>query len=265
MIFSVYKFTNTINGKVYIGKTKNNPNGRKEDHFRNAFIHNGQTVFYQGLRKYGKEVFLFEIINQKAKDIEELNDLERFYIKEYDCCFLDGVEKGYNMTRGGDGIDSDLAKIIAQQRLKDGKNPFAGEAGSKRAKDRVLAGTNPFAGALGTAMNMKRIADGTHNFLGEEADKRRRAMNKKKIAEGTHPFAGELGSIMSKAVQAKRIQDGTHHLIGENGKKFVKTLMDAGRHSCQKVHTCPHCNKTGKGPGMFTSHMNNCKKRILDV
>lgn len=42
---------------------------------------------------------------------------------------------------------------------------------------------------------------------------------------------------------------------------FVNTEKPHKKHTISIEHTCPHCNKTGKGTSMFRFHFDNCKYR----
>lgn len=91
----IYKVTNKVNGKCYIGQTIRTLEQRKWQHIDCA--KNGvKTHFYNAIRKYGEDNFIFEVIDE-ASTLEELNELERYYIKKYDC-----INNGYNMVDGGD-------------------------------------------------------------------------------------------------------------------------------------------------------------------
>lgn len=91
----IYKITNKINGKVYIGQTIHTLARRMANHIKCA--KNGvDRHLYNAMRKYGIENFEFEEIDH-ADNIEDLNYLEAYYITQYD-----SVRKGYNMGYGGD-------------------------------------------------------------------------------------------------------------------------------------------------------------------
>lgn len=92
----IYKITNKVNNKVYIGQTTRTFEIRKQEHIDNAFKYNIGTHIYNAMRKYGLENFEFEKICD-AKDIDELNYLETYYILKFD-----SVRNGYNMSYGGD-------------------------------------------------------------------------------------------------------------------------------------------------------------------
>lgn len=119
----IYKITNLINGKVYIGQT-NNPQQRWKEHCRLGALtyinnKNRHSRLYLAMKKDGIENFNFEIIEELT---EEYNEKEKYWIQYYNS-FLD-KSKGYNLTPGGEeppilkGEDSRLSiysnKIIEQ-------------------------------------------------------------------------------------------------------------------------------------------------------
>ena len=105
----IYKATNLINGKVYIGQTINTLEYRKNQHFREAKSKRRNTVyFHNALNKYGYENFKFEEIDS-ANTQQELDEKERYWIKYYDSI---NKNKGYNLDSGGHsgGIKSEETK-----------------------------------------------------------------------------------------------------------------------------------------------------------
>lgn len=100
IIQGVYKITNKINFKSYIG-ISNDIYERWQQHIHNAFNSNNQKDYHKllsaAIRKYGVDNFTFEILKVE-NDIDQRKELEKYYIKEYD-----SFNDGYNMTTGGDG------------------------------------------------------------------------------------------------------------------------------------------------------------------
>ena len=90
----IYKITNKINGKIYIGQTIYTIEHRISGHLHSK----DSTRFHNALRKYGIENFSIEVIDN-AFTQEELNEKEIFWIKEYDSM---NPNVGYNSTPGGD-------------------------------------------------------------------------------------------------------------------------------------------------------------------
>lgn len=93
----IYKITNLINGKVYIGQSINIEKRIKE-HFYKAKCF-GETSYnsalHQAIRKYGEENFSWEILEECS--IDKIDDKERFYIEQYNSITPDG----YNILDGG--------------------------------------------------------------------------------------------------------------------------------------------------------------------
>lgn len=92
----VYRATNEINGKIYIGMTTKTLEYRRKKHIEKN--KNNQTHFKRALRKYGNDNFTWQILFSSKKK-KELIDKEIFYIKKYDT-----FNNGYNMTLGGEGL-----------------------------------------------------------------------------------------------------------------------------------------------------------------
>lgn len=98
MKIGIYKFTNKITNKSYIGQSINIEK-RFEQHSNNAYNSNiieYNYPFYRAIRKYGIENFTFEIL--ELCSIEELSVKEKYYIDKYDT-----FKNGYNLTIGGEG------------------------------------------------------------------------------------------------------------------------------------------------------------------
>jgi len=94
-IYSIYKATNTITGKCYIGFDSDWPN-RQKSHKRSAKKTNN-TKFYNAIRKYGWENFNWEVLYRSKDKDHTLNIMEPYFIKENN-----SLNNGYNMTIGGD-------------------------------------------------------------------------------------------------------------------------------------------------------------------
>lgn len=96
--YEVYKITNKVNGKIYIGITNKGAGNRFKQHLYET-EHGSQFKIHRALRKYGKDNFSLEIIDF-CNNAEELKEKEKYYISKYNSTD-DSV--GYNMTEGGDG------------------------------------------------------------------------------------------------------------------------------------------------------------------
>lgn len=92
----VYLVTNRINGKQYIGQTIKDIRHRKSGHICKALNKKDNTHFHNAIKKYGHENFDWEILHDNIISINNLNNLEIFYIGYYNT-----FEDGYNSTVGG--------------------------------------------------------------------------------------------------------------------------------------------------------------------
>lgn len=129
----IYKVINVVNGKIYIGKTKLPVLRRWAAHKKEA-NRGSNTHFYKALRKYGTHNFRVETIAAGANE-EQLTYLEQLFI-----VLFDSIERGYNLTFGGDGgAGMSQETRLIMSRLKKGTKhtPEALEKIRAAAKRRV--------------------------------------------------------------------------------------------------------------------------------
>jgi group I intron endonuclease len=93
----IYKVTNKIDGKCYIGQTIGALEKRKRGH-KTRYRNKQNIYFYNALNKHGWDNFEWEVI-EECSSKEEMNEMEFHYIKQYDS-FGNG---GYNLSWGGEG------------------------------------------------------------------------------------------------------------------------------------------------------------------
>lgn len=91
----IYKITNLINGKSYIGKTSRSIEQRWNEHKKEIYNHYNRPL-YTAMRKYGIDNFQIEQI-EECKE-ENASNREIYWIKYYNTY----GSTGYNATRGGD-------------------------------------------------------------------------------------------------------------------------------------------------------------------
>lgn len=97
MIGIIYKYTNTVNNKIYIGQTIYED--KRINQHKQCY---GKCIFHNAIKKYGWDSFKYEVI-YRTNEIEDskllentLNEKEIYYINYYD-----SYNNGYNMTKGG--------------------------------------------------------------------------------------------------------------------------------------------------------------------
>lgn len=157
----IYKITNTVNGKVYIGQTvncknrwsrhrsdaKHKPDGRNK-HLTSAIV------------KYGIDNFTFEVLT-KADTLEIADDLEIDYIKQYNA--TDPVF-GYNKLPGGQGrrpMSEEMKKKLSDS-LKGRISPMKGKHLSDETKKKLSDANIGNQYRVGT-----KVSDETKRLLSE--------------------------------------------------------------------------------------------------
>jgi group I intron endonuclease len=120
----IYKTTNLINGKFYIGQdSKNN----------SEYLGSG-LLLSKAIDKYGRENFKKEIL-EVCENKKTLNEREIYWIKE-----LKAIECGYNLTKGGSGGDTyidnpNLPEIL--KKLSGESNHFYNKHHSDVSKSKI--------------------------------------------------------------------------------------------------------------------------------
>ena len=103
----IYKTTNLINGKIYIGQHKAN-------RFDIKYKGSGK-ILLQAFHKYGKNNFSCHII-EWCNSKQELNIKEKFWIKFF---HTQNPNIGYNITSGGEGTENYRHSTETIQKIKN--------------------------------------------------------------------------------------------------------------------------------------------------
>ncbi len=104
----VYLIVCKLNGKPYVGQTKQKLHRRMEQHKV------ASSAIGNAIRKYGLENFTIEVI-EECETLEQLNEREMFWI----AYFNSKAPNGYNLTNGGEGgipCDDTRAKLSAARK-----------------------------------------------------------------------------------------------------------------------------------------------------
>jgi group I intron endonuclease len=165
----VYLIRNATNGKVYVGKTvRKNLQSYFKHNLRNA-LRGGKdkNYLYSSIRKYGPDTFQIEALCQPPTEALAL-ELERWYIQHFDSF---NPTKGYNLTRGGDGVSGMKQSEYCKQRVRET------QLGRKQTDEQKLAASLRSKGnkhALGlTPWNKnKSWSDETRKKMSESAKRR---------------------------------------------------------------------------------------------
>lgn len=133
----VYRITNKVNGKVYIGKTVQLATRRWRQHVSD--VKRYTFPIHNAIRKHGEDAFTVETI-YCAKTSNELNKMETLFIILHQSHIS---ENGYNMTLGGDGGEVPNAATRAKMSSSRKGKKSSPEANAKRSARMVDFYTDP--------------------------------------------------------------------------------------------------------------------------
>lgn len=136
MVGIIYCITNTVTNEKYIGKTTTTLIRRYSDHIQMArklsklgWL-NFRSLLYPSMLKYGIDVFEVKEI-AKAGSLEELNFLEKYYIR----LFQTQAPTGLNLTEGGNGSGPTTEETKRKlSKLRLAHNPFKGKHHTEETK-----------------------------------------------------------------------------------------------------------------------------------
>lgn len=193
-MIGIYKITNKINGKVYIGQsididTRWRQHCNAKDNFA---IHNA-------IKKYGKENFKFEVLLECPVDM--LNVWERDMIALYDCI----SPNGYNLTEGGEGY-----KCSDETRLKM-SNAQKGKNRSEETKIKISNTQKGKHHSEETRLKMSNIRKGVK--LKPHSEETKYKISESLKGKKRQPFSAEHKRKLSESIKGK-------HWKIENGKRI---------------------------------------------
>lgn len=146
----VYKITNLVDGKIYIGQTTRTAKIRFNEHATR------KTPIGYAIRKYGKENFKVEDI-EKCSTFEMLNERERYWIAFFECM----IPKGYNLTSGGDRVSElVLSEDLRKKRSESAKKMWAERSPEERSE---MARKREAKKSFATRSKIARKAAATRN------------------------------------------------------------------------------------------------------
>lgn len=220
----IYKITNTINNKCYIGiTTKKNPNERWVSHKNAIKNEKGCPLLRESFNEYGESAFKFEVLIICFD--EDLHEYERQYIKKYNSL----TPNGYNYTEGGEPGGNFKNKTHTDEtkqkiRLKSieyNSNEEVRERSRQIAiefnKTHDIAELQRKSEKWKKALAEKRIGPGRE---GEEGDEHR-----KKISEGLKRYYKNSENSLIK-IGCKNKEKHSEILTKVNGRKVNQYSLE---------------------------------------
>jgi group I intron endonuclease len=127
----IYRITNKVNGKAYIGQTSKTAEARFKEHLYVANTQPSDWHFAKALRKHGADVWQVEVIDF-AFSAQEATEKECYWIAQDNT-----VAAGYNSTIGGEGAPG--YQWTAEQRQRASENAYERSDEHRDAQRTVLA------------------------------------------------------------------------------------------------------------------------------
>ena len=121
-MYIIYKTTNLINGKIYIGQ-------HKTDNMSDGYLGSGKLII-QAIKKYGRQNFK-RIILQTVETRQQANNVQKHYIKLFNT-----QQSGYNIHQGGTGFSSELNPQKLDPKFGE-RNPMFGRKHTEQVKQRI--------------------------------------------------------------------------------------------------------------------------------
>ena len=150
----IYKITNTVNNKVYIGQTIRTVEERYQRHLYEARQHTNRPL-YNSMNHYGVDNFVVETLVEASND--KLNELEAFHIAEYNTT---DPNFGYNLTTGGDSCRVCLSEEVEARRVA---KIAAVHRGTKQSEETIEKRVAKLKGQTRTEEQRKRFSESQKN------------------------------------------------------------------------------------------------------
>lgn len=256
-IWCVYKHTNLVNNKVYIGKTCRKPEYR----WNEGKGYRYQSHFWHSIQKYGWHNFLHEIIQANLTS-DEASDLEKTLIKHYNSI---DPNHGYNQTAGGEGMlgwhhtEESLEKIrksnstrgvsektrqkmraIMKEKYKDGNTPFRGKKHKQSTKAEI------------SRLSVERWKNEEYRskmmVIMRSEERNRKISDKKKELWNDPEYRRQMVEYASS----------------EENKKRVSEFFKGRKHTAEELRKMSEGN-SGERNGMYGKHGkdNPCSKPVI--
>lgn len=236
----IYSITNIINNKIYIGQTacKRGPLDRWKTHISAANCNKIKTLLYRAIRKYGKDNFLFEII--ESCEIKILNEREIFHIAKFKS---NNIKYGYNMSIGGDNKNN--SKSLSARR--------------KISKTKTGVSNGPCSKEKALAISKAKLASG---YKHSDKTRAKIARNRKKIEKLPDEWKLKISEGLKKSTKYKLTIDQVEQvrldLLQKLSKKDICKKYDITRKTIWRIE------RNLYGPDSYRKSLKN-KFQISEV
>ena len=206
----IYVVTNTVNGKVYVGKTVKPFDARWKNHKEQARC-KSSFYFHNAIRKHGADAFTFEIVDMAFSE-DALNEKECERIRRES-----SAEKafGYNLTLGGEGgVPNEATLNKIRQKWTDQKYRAA-VIGATRTR------------CADPEYRRRQSRSGTVAFSGEEVRKRKSEDAKNLWSDAT--FRARRAEAFARPETKQRMSEAASIRLASNPEQKARMLEAAKR------------------------------------
>jgi group I intron endonuclease len=196
----IYKITNIITNKCYIGETMQNPDRRFKNHMANIRRGGGCPALRDAVKKHGEENFKFEVLLTCPN--EDRFRIEKEYIQNYNSM----VPNGYNICDGGQGSSgfrhteetkAKISKIVKKafedpkrlEQFHESAKVFWGKEENRKAQSNRLKASENVKNGI-----KNRVRNKDPGFYEE---------SKKKVSESLKKYYSENKNGISDATKKK--------------------------------------------------------------
>lgn len=229
-MIGIYKITNKINGKFYIGQS-NNIKRRFAEHLIEK--HQPNLSLKRAIKKYGRENFELIILEKMPTATrEELNEREMYYIQK--------LKPQYNRTKGGSGVKGMYVSEETREKLRQaGKRQWNNMTDQQR---RNVIENNLKGPSIGHPVSEKTRKILSKNNFGkkqsqETIEKRKKAFAKKKengwIKDGSG--CNKRVVIVELNMEFESVKECGKHLGLKRGNG-VSAVLNGRQKTCRGYH-----------------------------
>lgn len=234
--YLVYKTTNLINGKFYIGK-------HQTEDLNDGYMGSG-NVLKRAIKKYGEDNFTTEILEVYDKKWK-MELAERILV-------VVDKEVSYNLKRGGNGGFDYLNEVYwTEEKRKEKQQKIREKNGPSIIEKMSIEDRKKYGMRGAVALINRRNND---PIFAAYVSRKNQETQTKRLEKGIHHFQNsQLQSDLCKRGLKKQKELG----LGFYNKEWQKL------HSPSNVEwECPHCGKIGKGLANKSRwHFDKCKMR----
>ena len=253
---SIYKITNTANGKSYVGQTIHDAvKGRISEHLNGKS--GGSRLVRRAIEKYGKDAFTYEILHDGIIP-EFLDDLEIEAIKKFNTI----APHGYNLKTGGEGgsLSEETCRRISKANKGRKRAPHSEETKRK----------------LSEANKGKTFSEETRRKISQAhkgktlSEEHRRNMSEARKGKKQGPHSEETKRKISQAHKGKKrapLSEETRRKISEanKGRKHTeesrRNMSEAQKGKILSEEHRRKISEVGKG----RTHSEETRRKISEV